>query len=261
MPFLSGKSICNYQSILRKVIIFRVNPHFSHHYPKPKPVRRVSRFISREREGKKLPGSMTVEASIAVPLFLFFMINILSTILFFHTFATNLEELHQQGRQLSMLAYSGDGGLLEDEMIELVRPARVKAPVPVLAYPGTTIVSCCYMRAWTGYDVEHKTESGEEEIYVYITDGGSVYHRSRSCSHLTLSIELVSKTEAEELRNQSGAKYYPCERCGSSAGGMVYVTREGNRYHSTISCSGLKRTVRCISLSEAGGRPACSRCG
>lgn len=40
--------------------------------------------------------------------------------LFFHTFAQNLETLHQQGRQLSMLAYVTGA---EDEMIQLV-PAR-----------------------------------------------------------------------------------------------------------------------------------------
>ena len=160
--------------------------------------------------------------------------------------------------RLSMLAYTVGA---EDEMIKLIRPARVKPAVPILAYPGTTIVSCCYMRAWTGYDVERNAGGSESEEYVYITETGTVYHRERNCTHLTLSIELAGKDEVEQLRNESGAKYYPCEKCGGDGSGLVYLTREGNRYHNTIECSGLKRTVRCIPLSEAGGRPPCSRCG
>ena len=160
--------------------------------------------------------------------------------LFFHTFAQNLETLHQQGRQLSMLAYVTGA---EDEMIQLVRPARVKPVVPVLAYPGTNIVSCCYMRAWTGYDVERKFSGEEQEEYVYITENGTVYHRERNCTHLTLSIELAGKDEVGQLRNESGGKYYPSEKCGGDGSSFVYVTGEGTRYHNTITCSGLKRTV------------------
>lgn len=178
--------------------------------------------------------------------------------LVFHTFAQNLETLHQQGRQLSMLAYVTGA---EDEMIQLVRPARVKPVVPVLAYPGTNIVSCCYMRAWTGYDVERKFSVEEQEEYVYITENGTVYHRERNCTHLTLSIELAGKDEVGQLRNESGGKYYPCEKCGGDGSSFVYVTGEGTRYHNTITCSGLKRTVISIPLSEVGGRPPCSRCG
>ncbi|HJD31259.1 MAG TPA: hypothetical protein H9912_04865 [Candidatus Eisenbergiella stercorigallinarum] len=204
---------------------------------------------------------MTVEASLAVPIFLFFMVNVLSMLLFFHTFLSNLERLHQQGRQLSMMAYlAGDSGLIRDEMVQLVFPERIQPPVPVIGYPGTTIVSCCYMRAWTGYDVERRAGEDGEETYVYITDNGTAYHRSRACTHLTLSIMLVGKEEAAGMRNASGGKYSPCEKCGGEGSGIVYVTKEGDRYHSTIECSGLKRSVRCIPLSEAGGRTPCSRC-
>ena len=264
MPLLYGrKAISNCKLKTIKVMHFRTQlPHTSKElhtlpYPQISPARGVSPFTSFP-DRQKMKGSMTVEASLAVPLFLFFIMNILSITLFFNTFATNLETLHQQGRQLSMLAYTVGA---EDEMIKLIRPARVKPVVPILAYPGTTIVSCCYMRVWTGYDVERNAGGSESEEYVYITETGTVYHRERNCTHLTLSIELAGKDEVEQLRNESGAKYYPCEKCGGDGSGLVYLTREGNRYHNTIECSGLKRTVRCIPLSEAGGRPPCSRCG
>ena len=162
--------------------------------------------------------------------------------------------------QRGSLLTTGDSGLIRDEMVQLVFPERIQPPVPVIGYPGTTIVSCCYMRAWTGYDVERRAGEDGEETYVYITDNGTAYHRSRACTHLTLSIMLVGKEEAAGMRNASGGKYSPCEKCGGEGSGIVYVTKEGDRYHSTIECSGLKRSVRCIPLSEAGGRTPCSRC-
>ncbi len=208
-------------------------------------------------------GSMTAEACIVLPLFLFFTVNVLSMILFFHTYLTNLEQLHQQGRQLSMLAYvTGEGEFLENHLVRLVRPARIQPMIPILGYPGVTVISCCYMRAWTGYDVERRAPGDGGEVYVYITEGGSVYHIARNCTYLTLSIQVAGETEVEGLRNASGGRYAPCEKCARTGGtGIVYITKEGSSYHSTITCSGLKRTVRCVPLSEAGGRGPCSRCG
>lgn len=227
------------------------------------PQKPMAKRVSRPASGRSwAEASMTVEASLAVPLFLFLMVNVLSMLLFFHTFLSNLERLHQQGRQLSMLAYvAGDSGLIQDDMVQLIYPERVTPVVPVIGYPGTMIVSCCYMRAWTGYDVENRAEGEDrEEIYVYITDSGSAYHMARSCTYLTLSITLAGRDEVEGLRNASGGRYSPCEKCGGDGSGIVYVTNEGDRYHNTIECSGLKRTVRCVPLSEAGGRSPCSRC-
>ena len=248
--------------IFRTLIFrFRQTHHMFHSSPRKQTAKRVSRSASRSTT-MQAEGSMTVEASLAVPLFLFFVVNVLSMLLFFHTFLSNLERLHQQGRQLSMAAYlAGDSGLIRDDMVQLIHPARVSPAVPVIGYPGTTIVSCCYMRAWTGYDVERRAEGdGGEETYVYITDGGTVYHTARSCTHLTLSIRLAGKEEIADLRNASGGRYRPCEKCGGDGSGIVYVTTEGDRYHNTIECSGLKRSVRCVPLSEAGGRAPCSRC-
>ncbi len=279
MPSLRSKNLlfyrnCKFQSFQYamnfRTLIFHISQAdfkffyaSQKHAPQKRTAKRVSRPASdRGRVENSMEASMTVEASLAVPLFLFFMVNVLSCLLFFHTFLSNLEHLHQQGRQLSMMAYmAGDSGLIRDDMVQLVHPERISPVVPILGYPGTTIVSCCYMRAWTGYDVEHRAEGGEgEETYVYITDGGSAYHMARNCTHLTLSITLAGKEEMETLRNASGGRYRPCERCGGDGSGIVYITKEGDRYHNTIECSGLKRSVRCIPISEAVGRTPCSRC-
>lgn len=43
--------------------------------------------------------------------------------------------------------------------------------------------------------------------------------------------------------------------------GRLYITNQGDCYHKDLGCSGIKRTVRMIRLSEVGTRRPCSRCG
>ncbi|MCR4956808.1 MAG: hypothetical protein K6A30_09005 [Lachnospiraceae bacterium] len=113
-------------------------------------------------------------------------------------------------------------------------------------------------REWHGYQ-----RLGEEEEYVYVTKTGEVYHRTKSCRHLLLSIRKVLLPAVSSLRNTDGAKYYPCETCiHGSAPGTVYITSDGNRYHSSKNCRNLLRYIRRIPLSEAkkSYRP-CKHCG
>ena len=44
---------------------------------------------------------------------------------------------------------------------------------------------------------------------------------------------------------------------------ILYVTDGGSRYHNTVSCSGLRRTIESVTLMQAleMGRHACPRCG
>ena len=56
---------------------------------------------------------------------------------------------------------------------------------------------------WNGYAIPG-TENDEE--YVYVTEDSEVYHRSRECTHLRLSVRRV---EAAEIPKG----YHPCEKC------------------------------------------------
>lgn len=117
--------------------------------------------------------------------------------------------------------------------------------------------------AWTGYVLGTGTEGEEqEEIYVFITETGSVYHKNRGCSYLNPSVQNVSASALESLRNKGGGIYYACPLCGGkSVGESCYITDYGTNYHTSITCSGLKRTIYEVKLSEVGGRGACSKCG
>ena len=113
--------------------------------------------------------------------------------------------------------------------------------------------TAAYFEKKYGYKRLEPIEKGwsSDKKYRAEDSGGAVY---------LLRITLAGKDEVSSLRNASGGKYSPCEKCGGDGSVIVYVTNEGDRYHNTIECSGLKRSVRCVPLSEAGGRSPCSRC-
>ena len=97
---------------------------------------------------------------------------------------------------------------------------------------------------------------------MYVTETGMVYHRDYHCTYLELSIRMVPASALDGLRNESQGKYYPCSSCvHGEVHGLAYVTDYGEKYHSSLNCSGLKRTVYAVPLSEAVGKGACSKCG
>lgn len=107
-------------------------------------------------------------------------------------------------------------------------------------------------------------EEEEEEEKVFVAENGTVYHRSSTCSYLKLSVRQIETDEIASARNKDGEKYRPCEFCGGNGnGGTVFITDYGNRYHTSLTCGELKRTVRSVTLTEAEESElrACKKCG
>lgn len=156
--------------------------------------------------------------------------------------------------------------LREDETIDLVLTYQIRSPISVVKLPGNFFIQRARVRAWTGRtpsDGNDGTEEGDADgDCVYVTETGSVYHEDAECTHLKLSIREVDASALGMLRNNNGGIYHECEKCGGLAdGGRAYITNEGDKYHSSLACSGLKRTVRQVSKEELGNMRACSKCG
>ena len=150
----------------------------------------------------------------------------------------------------------------QDDLIDLVAIYAAEPDFNVAFLPQVKLCSRYYGRAWTGYAVEGSAIKDSSEINVYVTPGGSVYHMSRNCTHLQLTILSCPADQVAEKRNRDGGRYRPCALCGSGLQmGKVYITTDGDCYHSSIQCFGLKRTIDVIPLSQVGGRSKCSRCG
>jgi hypothetical protein len=136
---------------------------------------------------------------------------------------------------------------------------RVVFPVGFFDVKGISLFQESKNRKWTGSD----GSADEEDPWVYITETGRVYHSTRECRYLDLSIQSVYYGQLEDLRNKNDHKYYACELCGGgeiSSVQTLYITDYGTTYHTNLQCSGLKRTIYQVRKSEAGNRSGCSKC-
>ena len=249
----------------------------------------------------KKQGSLTVEAALVFPFFLFVLTALLYLLLLQQLQTEVGRALTDTGRELSWKAYASQGsasltaqadgkkkvreylkgrqteGILKDgaegitvlgigtalgdSMITLRADYQVLLPLGLSWFHPIKITQTKTVRGWTGFSSRRRYEGEKGEEVVYVTNYGTVYHRSLDCRHLKLSIRQVSVSDAEHLRNENGGKYYPCERCWKSGSGAVYITMDGNRCHESLNCSSLIRSIRTVRISETGGMPPCSICG
>lgn len=264
---------------------FYNNPHTSQE--------RASAPFSR----KKLRGSVTVEAALSVPIFLFAVLSLIylleiqairlsvtsaaqsaskkaaedmALIPVFNPLklksdlvdfigAERLERSIVEGGSSGIHCwrswYESDNGVLHVEL-----DYKVRLPFPGFTSAGMKCRESFLVKVWNGYE-KAGMESDDDSI-VYVTENGIVYHTNYRCNYLQLSIRFVPYSGVSELRNEDGKKYHACERCvtvGASAG--VYVTAYGDRFHNSLNCSGLKRTIYAVKKGECQGMGACNKCG
>lgn len=258
-------------------------------------IRRVLSFFLHKKK-----GSMALEGAIVFPIFLFFMMTVLFSIEMVRFQSNVFEALHQaemkkavQGyffryshqpeedvtedirkyidNQLQSFLYAIGGStgiqIQDDSSIGINGEIYLQAEYHIKSWIAWIPMGRCQFRdrlmghAFVGYSgKEEGGITGERECYVYVTRTGSRYHMSSNCTHLRIQVKSVSFSILPECRNQTGEKYYPCERCHPSAQGQVYITDDGNRYHGQSDCSSLKREVYVIPLGEAGAYSPCQKC-
>lgn len=251
--------------------------------------RRASAFTS-------LRAGITVEASMAVPIFFFAVVSLLYLMEIMAVQTSVRAGLQYAGKICAQETYVSKAVIpfkVKSDVVRAIGPERlnrsivtggssgidcggsavspvtgigelsarykIKIPVPLYHISVLSFEETVRIKAWTGY--EKAGFGGEKEGIVYLTETGIVYHKDYHCTHLDLSVRMAEVTEIKKLRNKSGGKYHACERCGKKTSGGVYITDTGDRYHSSVSCSGLKRTVYAVPLSEVAGKRACSKCG
>ena len=233
--------------------------------------------ILLSKHGRSLSGSITVETALILPVFLFAMLSVMYMTDAIRISSKNTEELAERAYKYAKYAYLGDSFIKDsslsdaidvlnggDDIIDLVKRYRIDVPFDLLNVYKPYAIDRVRVRAFTGYDnTRHGSRNDTAEEMVYVTEHGSVYHRSLGCSHLNLNIRAVDYRNISKERANDGAKYYPCEYCCHAHTGppsTVYVTDDGNRYHSSLSCGALKRTIREVPLSKVG-LPPCKECG
>lgn len=169
------------------------------------------------------------------------------------------------------ISYYSSSYLGDSDMVDLIGEYNISLPIPLFHFAETAVVQRVKTRAFTGTDqlltADHESvKKGEEEDdeYVYITETGTVYHRWLECSSLNLNIFHCKLNQIDRKRNSSGGKYKMCEKCCKNLDGItsVYICEDGDAYHTSIECSGLKRTIQKVKLIEVVGEMrVCKKCG
>lgn len=233
-------------------------------------------LLSKKISGRLLPGSITVETALILPIFLFAMLSVMYLTDAIRVSSENTGKLAERAYKYAKYAYVGKAAMKDmpsldmveminggDDIIDLVKRYHIDVPFDLLDAYDPYAVDRVRVRAFTGYDNKrHGKDDAAAEEMVYVTGYGTVYHRSLGCSHLNFNIRTTDPEHIGKERANDGSKYYPCEYCMAHGGhpSRLYVTDDGNRYHSTLSCGALKRTIKEVPLSETT-LPPCSECG
>ena len=216
-----------------------------------------------------LTASITLEAAILFPIFLLAIAQLLSVFLIYLEYSRQLITLHQGAKALGLISYIGEDMEImipyvsdTDKNEDIIDLYIIRDFTPGLMLTGQKVITPVRgrVRSWTGYD---NIGASAQEKYVYVTEYGSVYHTSRGCSHLQLSIQKRASKEIPEARNASGAIYTECDYCSQEDSlntDSLYITEDGERYHYSLDCPGLTRIIRMIKLTEADEYAPCSQC-
>lgn len=176
---------------------------------------------------------------------------------------SRFHELMQDSHLCNICVKGGTKGivLLQDTkegVVDLTAVYYLKVPVPYFNQLGFLSEKTISRRLFSGY-MEHEGEGAASDPVVYVAEYGSVYHTSMTCSKICIKVaDPMVMSNLLESR-----KYGRCDKCMKSGVqyAQFYITVSGGVCHSRLSCSGLKRTIKAMKLSEVKGMRICQNCG
>lgn len=262
--------------------------------------RRVSFFTSFVMK-EKVQASMTIEASLALPLFIFFFLHLMGCVEMIRLHGKLTFALWDAGKKISVYgAVTEEAGVdlpdigisyiyVENSLIGLLGEEYLdRSPLMygwkglnflaseynedvvdiALTYqvnPGVTVFPFAYTRLanrFLGKTWTGFDVCGDAIKYVYVTLYGEVWHSTPDCTHISIDIKLAPKKDIETMKNNTGVYYQLCELCeDESWRDIVYYTPQGECYHKIRNCSALIRYVRAIEWNQNIPYRACERCG
>lgn len=147
--------------------------------------------------------------------------------------------------------------------VDLQADYEIRLPFPVFSLKRISRQSHCLRRAWVGSSEDGndwREEAGTDGI-VYVSKGGSRYHRQRTCRYLYHKTVTISADQLDSQRNRYGRPYTACGTCRPADDASAYVVLEGGEhYHSSAVCRSVTAYVRQVKESEVGGLGPCSWC-
>ncbi len=253
--------------------------------------KRVSSFIFRHM----VKGSMTMEASLVLPFFLFAMLSLISVMdmmrikgcmdvavaevgneIAIESYGTCIDNMitpfyvknkicsflkenlsDRDYRKISKGITVMDLSFLqEDNIISFKVKYKLEPYFDMWGFVTVKLEADYYGHNWLGYEGK-----GNIEPMVFLSNEASVYHLSKHCKYLNVTILEISYSNLEKYRNNSGEKYKSCYFCDKqNRSETIYITPEGSNYHTIKNCIGLIRSIYTVPLSTVKNKRACMGC-
>ena len=210
--------------------------------------------LRAKRKRPSLAASVTIEASLVLPLYIFFFVNLLS-IFDILKLQCDLEAvLHQTGRQL-MMTEATTRSFVSSDNGESVSPSAAGAVNAVLA--GKMVKN--YLGE--GYLEHTPIKGGASGLKL----GETTLHSNRDI------LDIIAVCKVHPLFGIAGFKEFPIEgrfyghaftgfdpkdgnNNSDEAEELVYITESGTVYHQSLDCSHLKLSVKQISKNEVSSK-------
>lgn len=253
-------------------------------------------FLYRHNKNRDWSASLTVEAAVIVPMF-FFVIFLVWQIFLLLLFQLKIgEQVTETVLEYSYLGYVEQKGEQEDVDISWIYEVLLWEKFPEYKNITSKWISCKSKEDGTifieiKYDFlcetvffptfslpivqtfqfypyfgEQDTDTlkevtEEKKEIVYMTEYGSVYHVSKACAYLNVKVESILVSNLTEKRNIDGQRYTECSKCIQELQKeQVYISVGGTKYHSSLQCPAIKRTIIEKTKEEIEGVSVCHKC-
>lgn len=240
--------------------------------------KRVLPFTSVCSECTELQASMALEAAMVFPVFIFFMIALLTPMRALDTQRKLQTELERSCEEMSLYLYgqekrNDDSSAWMDEQGNIEKRMMYVEKIPFFleGMPGISIEIASRRRAWIGtygkVTVSGTANNGsggvDSEEMVYVGKSMGRFHRNRTCHYLSNDYQTIPRKQAEQMRNADGHVLTACSSCkkNNAPNEMVYITPGGRHYHNRMDCQSMISYVRRVPISEVRHLGACSYCG
>lgn len=251
--------------------------------------KRVSSFIF----SSDVKAGMTLEAALVIPFFLFAMINVISVMDIMRIKSCVDMAVAESGNEIAIECYGEylndlissiyikgkvnqflkenlsdsdyervKGSIvvtkvsIMDEKLSFRVSYKIKPLVDMTGLITVKLYADYYGHSWLGY-----IEQGEIEQMVFLSNTASVYHVDKQCKYLNVTIMKVPYESLGVYRNNSRKKYKQCNFCNvKKVEEYVFITPEGDGYHTTKNCIGLTRSIYTVPISQVEGKRQCVGC-
>ena len=212
--------------------------------------------MKNKQSAASLSAAMTLEASIALPLFIFFFLNIMSAIMILRVQSELEAQLHQTGNEIALRAFDvregesilgegtedSDGGILESAGYAVYVEAKIKKEMKSRldkssVMDGAGSLNFLSSRIMQNGDIIDIVVRYKVHPIVSLIGFKNFNVESRYYGHAWTGYDIGTGTGCETLQEE-----------------MVYVTEHGEVYHRNVDCKYLKTSAKSVSFSGIGSQ-------